>query len=735
MPFRWLSRRWSRQGKHPQPQGHQDGVQTAQFLGAAPRPLPRLPWVLDPHLIWYQVEQVASFWEQPETTVGVKNLWQATHRFVQGLQKQSFAFLLKHQGGQLRAGWVCESRSPIKGPLEASYPGLITTSCTGGVAALLASSPPYQAAIQVQGNPASPTPNEPGWDTFEHLGLDTLVQGLVSSNWLYVVLAWPTDHMRHRALLQQVYNREAELRAAYLRQGTALERNNPQAQAWLKQVEAEKSRMEEGLRTGLWDSVAVLYLERVEALGVAASLLRNLFAGPDSQPQSLFLSWYLANLPGSGSPGNFSPSLLNARDLARLILIPKQSYQGYPVRPYSTFDRHQPQAKRGRQIFLGNLAAAPQAPVFLEQGDLPKHLLIAGTTGSGKTNACLSLLYQSWKLHQIPFMVLETSEKSEYGEKLKNLLGNELDVYTLGDESRRPLHLNILQVPPGISVEAHMGHLRNIFKAAFTLPPPTPHLLDEALHFWYRRCGWDVERNIPPATGGPPLVFADLIGILEELLSSKYQRYDKELRGNIEGALLARLSALTRGSVGKFFVSHPGELTPWENLLKKPVILELANITEREQKALALLYILYLIRSSAREEQKRQPDRLHLTVVEEAHQVLAQQEVTKHPEVADASGAAMQAFAEALRLLREFREGFIILDQMPSHLSPAVRANTNMKLAFRLPEEEEQRVIAQAAGLDEGQKKLLYRLPPGEALWFSATGGVYHVTIPKFPPQ
>lgn len=726
MPFQWLSRRWSRGQGAASAVADSDKLQLPKITDTAPRPMPALPWIGNHGLIWSQVRQLASFWEQPAS--GSKNLWQACYRLAQGLQHQHFAFLMHHQQGQLAVGWVSEPLSELRSLLETCYPGLKTATAPGGVRTLLATATPYPAAIQINGHPASPAPHEAGWESFDPPGLDALVQGLRSVNWLYAVLAWPVGQQQHECLLQQVYHQETEIRASYFRVGTSLEKNNPQAQAWLEQVEMEKVRLQEGLRTGLWDVAAILYLNRLENLGAPAGLLRSLFSGSSPQPQSLSLSLYLTNLEGAGAP--FPPTRLNARDLARLMLIPQNSYQGYEVRPFSVFDQHQPQTKSRRQLFLGNLKSTGE-PVYLERDNLAKHLLIAGTTGSGKTHACLSLLLQAWQVHRIPFVVLETSIKSEYAKKLKKLIGDDLSVFTVGDESGNPLHLDLLQVPPGIKVEAHMGHLSNTFKAAFTLPPPTPHLLNEALHIWYQRCGWEVDKNVYAPDAGKPLVFADLLSILEDLLFKKYRRYDQELRGNIEAALLARLSSLTRGSLGQFFASPPGKQTAWEDLMKKPVILELANITDPEQKALALLYILYRIRCRAQEEQNL-PDRLHLTVIEEAHQVLSHQEVSKNPEVADAAGAAMQAFADALRLLREFREGFIILDQMPSRLSPAVRNNTNMKLALRLPEGEEQKIIAEGAGLDEGQKKLLYRLEPGEALWLPPTGAVYHVKLPEF---
>jgi KaiC/GvpD/RAD55 family RecA-like ATPase len=120
---------------------------------------------------------------------------------------------------------------------------------------------------------------------------------------------------------------------------------------------------------------------------------------------------------------------------------------------------------------------------------MPRHLLIAGTTGSGKTMTCLSMVYQAWKNFGIPFVVLETAEKAEYGRRLKALVGGELQVFSVADEKARPLHLDLLRVPEGISVEYHIGRLMQIFRAAFPMYPPAPQLLKEALYRLYEAAG------------------------------------------------------------------------------------------------------------------------------------------------------------------------------------------------------------------------------------------------------
>jgi DNA helicase HerA-like ATPase len=160
--------------------------------------------------------------------------------------------------------------------------------------------------------------------------------------------------------------------------------------------------------------------------------------------------------------------------------------------------------------------------------------------------------------------------------------------------------------------------------------------------------------------------------------------------------------------------------------------MDLSTFTDPDNKALAVLFLLYRLMSSAHSAFAENPGRIHLTVVEEAHRVLNDRQASQHPDVADTRAAMVEEFANALSEVRYAGEGLIILDQMPSRLSPAVLANTNMKLAHRLPTGEEQQCLSKAAGLTDGQQNLLYRLKPGEALWLSPDGSTYHIQVPFF---
>src|SRR5205085_4534905 len=92
----------------------------------------------------------------------------------------------------------------------------------------------------------------------------------------------------------------------------------------------------------------------------------------------------------------------------------------------------------------------------LAPGDLTKHALVVGVTGSGKTNTCFRLLEQAWAGGRgVPFLVIE-SAKSEYRSLLHDPAFRGLRVFTVGDETTAPLRLNPFEVPAGVLVQSHL---------------------------------------------------------------------------------------------------------------------------------------------------------------------------------------------------------------------------------------------------------------------------------------
>ena len=69
----------------------------------------------------------------------------------------------------------------------------------------------------------------------------------------------------------------------------------------------------------------------------------------------------------------------------------------------------------------------------------------------------------------------------------------------------------------------------------------------------------------------------------------------------------------------------------------------------------------------------------------------------------------------AIAEMRTYGEGFIIADQAPGLLDPAVIRNTNTKIALRLPEASDRELVGGSEALTDVQKTELARLPRGVA--------------------
>jgi hypothetical protein len=106
----------------------------------------------------------------------------------------------------------------------------------------------------------------------------------------------------------------------------------------------------------------------------------------------------------------------------------------------------------------------------------------------------------------------------------------------------------------------------------------------------------------------------------------------------------------------------------------------------------------------------------HLMVLEEAHHLLKKTSTTQSQESSNPQGQAVEFFANALAEMRAYGQGFIIADQSVSALDVAVLRNTNTKIVFRAPFEEDRQAISGALVLDEKQQDALARLESHTAI-------------------
>jgi hypothetical protein len=344
---------------------------------------------------------------------------------------------------------------------------------------------------------------------------------------------------------------------------------------------------------------------------------------------------------------------------------------------------------------------------------LTKHMFIAGVPGSGKTTAVLNLLVQLFR-RGIPFLVIEPV-KTEY-RVLKTLqnhpdlriqdLVRQLRVYTPGNDAISPFRFNPLQVPEGISRDEHISQLQSCFEAAMPMGGPLQALMAEAIEEVYEK-----------AEPGTFPQMADLLEAAGRIMADK--KYEGEVRSNLQAALEVRLGLLTRRSMGRTFQCL-GSIPSVPDLLQYPTIIEMDYLSQ-DHACLLTLFLLSALRAHIKTDPERRVKGLHhVTVIEEAHNIVGRTGSAKaSEEIADPKAFAAHYVSRMLAELRALGEGIIIADQLPSAVAPEVVKNTGTKIAHRLVSNEDREDLGGAMLLDGIQIEEIARLEPGEAYFYT----------------
>lgn len=387
------------------------------------------------------------------------------------------------------------------------------------------------------------------------------------------------------------------------------------------------------------------------------------------------------------------------------------------------------------EVLIGKLRRGGLATATLK--DFTRHTLITGFTGSGKTNTVLALLHQLWTKHRIPFLVIEAAKK-EYRALMRVPGFEDLLIFTVGDENTSPFRFNPFELLPGVRLEAHLGRLQACFDAALPQFGILPSIIAEALEKIYKDKGWKLrdvaETPLPSAPLPPEEGSCRLFPTMREMFNAVIQiaesrGYSGEMRDNIRAAAAGRIRNLLLGSRGLMLGSQRS--LPADVLLSRPVILELNDLNE-DDKALTMMFLLMWLR----EYRELHPARTlqHVTVVEEAHNVVSNVQSVGNIEVAaDTKARAVAAFANLLAEVRAYGEGIIISDQSPEKLAPDAMRNTNLQIAHQLRDRRDREAIARAMIMDDEQQNFLGKLRVGEAAFFrTGMEKATFIQVPEF---
>lgn len=409
-----------------------------------------------------------------------------------------------------------------------------------------------------------------------------------------------------------------------------------------------------------------------------------------------------------------STTPLTGKELAYSLNFPKRSVTGLPVLECAEFGRnivtYDGEATDEKVLRIGNvfhMRHIERTAVELALNSLASHAFVTGSTGSGKSNTVYRILDIARRLG-VKFLVVEPA-KGEY----KTVFGGLQDVAVYGtNPSAAPLlRINPFGFPDGIHVLEHLDRLVELFNVCWPMYAAMPAVLKEAIERSYKDCGWDLLESTNRYGDDIYPSFADVARNVRKIIESS--EYDEENKGAYKGSLLTRLQSLTTGLNGLILTDNGlGD----ELLFDENVIVDLSRVGSSETRSLLMgLLVLRLQEHRMSRNVGMNSELKHLTVLEEAHNILRRTSVEQVTEGANLQGKSVEMLANAIAEMRTYGEGFIIVDQAPGLLDMAAIRNTNTKIIMRLADQGDRELVGRAANLNDEQIAELSRLPKGVA--------------------
>ena len=404
---------------------------------------------------------------------------------------------------------------------------------------------------------------------------------------------------------------------------------------------------------------------------------------------------------------------LSGKELAYALNFPQKSLSGLPVIQCARFGRNvnlsggedipDDSVTIGKIFHMDN---TEHVDVSLSLNSLASHTFITGSTGAGKSNTVYQILDKA-ENKGVNYLIVEPT-KGEY----KNVFGNKsnVEVYGTNPSVSKLLRLNPFSFPNDIHVLEHIDRLTEIFNVCWPMYAAMPAVLKRAIEKSYEDCGWDLTLSVNRYGNELYPCFADVTRNVRNIIDSS--EYDAENKGAYKGSLITRLSSLSTGLNGMMFTN---DAIPDEDLFDKSVIVDLSRVGSSETKALFMGMIVLKLQEYRMTQGLMNADLRHITVLEEAHNLLKRTSTEQPVEGGNLLGKSVEMIANAIAEMRTYGEGFIIADQAPGLLDMAAIRNTNTKIILRLPDLNDRQLVGKAANLNEAQIIELAKLPKGVA--------------------
>lgn len=515
--------------------------------------------------------------------------------------------------------------------------------------------------------------------------------------------------------------------------------HNKHIEELMKRIDQELERISMSESTGLWSVASYFfsYDNDFASAESASTIFKSIMQGEESGVEtSAINSWidnsqkmkmltnsvchlshpvFRNNLTVNGENIKVeNSSLLSSKELAMLLSLPHKSVPGFPVVEHVSLAKEvirNNESLMKREVSLGCIfdlgKAYTENRVKLDVKSLTQHVFVTGSTGCGKSETIYKLINET-KQVGTKFLVIEPA-KGEY----KNVFGD-VNVFGTNPLIMPLLRINPFSFPAGVHVLEHIDRLTEIFNVCWPMYSAMPAVLKKAMLDAYESCGWDLRLSVNRLSQGEDVYpsFLDLFLSLEKVITES--AYSEEVKSNYSGALLTRVESLTNGLNGEIFSVN--ELSNMV-LFDENCIIDLSRVGSQETKSL-IMGILIMRLSEYRMTGANTPNSAlkHLTVLEEAHNILKRVSTEQSQEGSNMAGKSVEMITNAIAEMRTYGEGFVIVDQSPTSVDKAAIKNTNTKIVMRLPDEDDRKVSGKAAGMNDKQIDEIAKLPTGVAV-------------------
>lgn len=492
-------------------------------------------------------------------------------------------------------------------------------------------------------------------------------------------------------------------------------------------------RLEESEPYGLWNCCTYFIADTTTTANNLANIYKGLLVGDNSGVQTMAVNRWIA---GSLSVNKMLPylerslnplflyegfkvtagSIVSSKELAIHMSLPQTSVSGVLVREQASFGRNV-QRKDGKiqdndSFVLGkiyHLDKEDSLSVSLDIKDLAKHTFVTGSTGSGKSNTIYTILNSL--PNDLNYLIVEPA-KGEYIHYLKS--SKRINLFTSERHNGALLKINPFKFPNNIDIYQHIGKLVEIFNVCWPMYAAMPAVLKDSIIRAYESCGWDLSKSINPLGLYP--TFKDVVKELRNV--AKFSEYSADTKADYLGSLETRLSSLTNGINGEILTDSLD--VDDEVLFDSRTIIDLSCLDIDSRSLVMGLLTLKLYEHRKSQSKSGKPNRSihHITVLEEAHNILPRTSKQQSAESSNLVGKSVEMISNAIAEMRTYGEGFIIVDQSPTSVDEASIKNTNTKIIMSLPDGDDRRIVGKSVGLNDFQIEEISMLPTGVGIVF-----------------